>query len=74
MDNGDAADEYVRYYNFSIKKGEVLNLDLNPGMLYVPASDLSESDRKNVMEYVGLYQVSIAAEDAPGMAVFRMQQ
>jgi len=55
--------EEVRYYNFIIKKDEVMKLELSNGIKYIPADALSETDRKNVLEYAGLYK---AVTDAKG--------
>ncbi len=59
--------EEIRYYNFIIQKEEVMNLELKDGIKYIAASALSETDRKNVLEYAGLYQ---AVTDAQGVTTY----
>ncbi len=45
----------VVYYNFTIKKDEILNLSLNTGIKYLAASELEKQYADNIMAYTGLY-------------------
>ncbi len=48
----------VRFFNFTIAKNGTLNLKLNDGIKYIPASELSYADTMRLIDYAGLYQAS----------------
>lgn len=58
MAHGQKNVSEVRYFNFSIENTGTMNLTLNDGIIYIPASDLSEADSMSLMEYAGLYLAS----------------
>ena len=52
----------VVYYNFTVKKEEVMNLSLDGDVIYLPASALSEADAANILAYTGLYTAVVDPE------------
>jgi uncharacterized repeat protein (TIGR02543 family) len=52
-------DAAVRYYNFTVKKELIQELELADGVKFLPASSLSSSDREKVLAYTGLYTAQV---------------
>ncbi|MBS7239429.1 MAG: InlB B-repeat-containing protein, partial [Acetatifactor sp.] len=52
----------VVYYNFTVKKEEVMNLSLDGDVIYLSVSELSKEDAEKILAYSGLYQAVLDPE------------